>query len=70
MPSYKLSRYACYLIVQNANKTHYEVGKKVRKTIKDLGGEMPENLPAVNSIKKIEKEQQPKKIKPGKKKDE
>jgi DNA-damage-inducible protein D len=55
---------------QNANKTHYEVGKKVRKTIKDLGGEMPENLPAVNSIKKIEKEQQPKKIKPGKKKDE
>jgi len=55
---------------QNANITHYEVGKKVRKTIKDLGGEMPENLPAADSIKKIEKEQQPKKIKPGKKKDE
>jgi len=28
---------------QKANQTHYEVGKKVRKTIQDLGGEMPEN---------------------------
>ena len=26
---------------QNANKTHFEVGKKVRKTIEELGGEMP-----------------------------
>jgi DNA-damage-inducible protein D len=28
-----------------ANKTHNEVGKKVRQTIKDLGGTMPEDLP-------------------------
>jgi len=35
-----------------------------------LGGEMPENLPAADNIKKIEKVQQLKQIKPGKKKDE
>ncbi len=29
----------------NANKTHYEVGQKVRQTIEDLGGTMPEDLP-------------------------
>ena len=28
-----------------ANKTHYDVGSKVRQTIKDLGGTMPEDLP-------------------------
>jgi DNA-damage-inducible protein D len=28
-----------------ANKTHYLVGKKVRKTIRELGGTMPECLP-------------------------
>lgn len=38
----------------NANQAHYEVGKKVRKTIQELGGTMPENLPAAESIKKIE----------------
>lgn len=38
-----------------ANKTHYEVGKKVRNTIEELGGTMPENLPTADSIKKIEK---------------
>lgn len=38
----------------SANKTHYEVGKKVRQTIKDLGGTMPENLPVEDSVKKIE----------------
>lgn len=37
-----------------ANRTHYEVGKKVRKTIEELGGTMPENLPRAESIKKIE----------------
>lgn len=42
-----------------ANKTHYEVGKKVRETIKDLGGTMPEDLPTPEkSIKQIEKEHQ------------
>lgn len=51
-----------------ANQTHYEVGKKVRKTIQELGGEMPENLPVADSIKKIEKASEPKQLKPKKKK--
>ncbi len=38
---------------QQANKTHFEVGKKVRQTIKELGGTMPEELPIEESIKKI-----------------
>ena len=38
----------------NANQTHLEVGKKVRQTIKELGGTMPEDLPVTESIKKIE----------------
>ena len=43
---------------QEANKTHFEVGKKVRDTIKDLGGTMPEDLPTPEkSIQQIEKEQ-------------
>lgn len=41
-----------------ANRTHYEVGKKVRKTIEEIGGTMPENLPAEDSIKKLEKQKQ------------
>ncbi|MBV6439709.1 MAG: hypothetical protein EPGJADBJ_01360 [Saprospiraceae bacterium] len=36
-----------------ANQTHFEVGKKVRQTIKELGGTMPEDLPAEESIKKL-----------------
>jgi len=41
-----------------ANKTHNEVGKKVRQTIQELGGTMPEDLPSPEkSILKIEKEQ-------------
>lgn len=38
-----------------ANRTHYEVGKKVRETIRELGGTMPEELPTPDSIKKIDK---------------
>lgn len=38
----------------NANQTHLEVGKKVRQTIKDLGGTMPEDLPVTESIKAVE----------------
>ncbi len=37
-----------------ANRIHHEVGRKVRKTIHELGGTMPENLPAAESIKKVE----------------
>ncbi len=40
-----------------ANKTHYEVGSKIRNTIKELGGTMPEELPTPDkSLKQIEKE--------------
>ena len=38
-----------------ANQAHFEVGKKVRKTIKELGGTMPESLPSAENIKKITK---------------
>jgi len=37
-----------------ACRTHREVGERVRKTIRDLGGTMPENLPVAESIKKVE----------------
>ena len=43
---------------QKANMTHYEVGAKVRQTIKELGGTMPEDLPTVENIKVIEKKKQ------------
>lgn len=35
-----------------ANQAHFEVGKKVRQTIKELGGTMPENLPVPDDVKK------------------
>jgi len=42
----------------DANKTHHDVGKKVRETIKELGGTMPEELPTPDkSIKQIESHQ-------------
>ena len=37
-----------------ANRTHFEVGKKVRDTIRELGGTMPEDLPTPDSIKRLE----------------
>jgi len=38
-----------------ATQTHREVGRKVRKAIKDIGGTMPENLPTPEkSIKQLE----------------
>ena len=44
---------------QGANQTHYYVGKKVRETIKELGGTMPEDLPTPkSSIKEIEQKSQ------------
>lgn len=39
----------------HAGRIHNDVGRKVRKTIHDLGGTMPENLPAAESIKKVER---------------
>lgn len=36
-----------------ANRIHGEVGRKVRKTIHELGGTMPENLPVAENIKKV-----------------
>ena len=42
---------------KEANETHYEVGKKVRKAIADIGGTMPEDLPTPKkSLKQLEKE--------------
>jgi DNA-damage-inducible protein D len=44
--------------IKEAGDAHYEVGKKVRQTIAELGGTMPEDLPTPNkSIKQIEKEE-------------
>ncbi len=46
-----------------ANKTHYEVGSKIRNTIKELGGTMPEDLPTPDkSLKELEKEDKKLKI--------
>lgn len=44
---------------ENANATHYGVGKKVRQTIADLGGTMPEHLPTPDkSIRQIARAQE------------
>lgn len=44
---------------ENANATHYGVGKKVRQTIAELGGTMPEHLPTPNkSIQQITRAQE------------
>lgn len=48
---------------QKANQTHYEVGRKVRKIIEEIGGTMPENLPVANRIKKLDKKDEPKELK-------
>ena len=53
---------------QQANKTHFDIGEKVRKTIEDIGGTMPEDLPVADSIKKLEKEKESKPLKTLKKK--
>ena len=38
----------------HASRIRNEVARKVRQTIHELGGTMPENLPAAESIKKVE----------------
>lgn len=52
----------------NANQVHHEAGVVVRRAIQELGGTMPEDLPTVDSIKKLEREQK-KQLKAGKRKD-
>jgi DNA-damage-inducible protein D len=36
-----------------ANNTHFEVGRKVRQAIREIGGTMPEHLPAAEDIAKV-----------------
>lgn len=38
-----------------ASNAHFEVGKKIRSTIREIGGTMPEELPSTESIAKAEK---------------
>ena len=41
----------------DANKTHYNIGKNIREVISKNGGTMPENLPTPNkSLKELDKE--------------
>jgi len=42
----------------DAGRIHEEVGRKVRRTIHELGGTMPENLPSAESIRKVESREQ------------
>lgn len=54
---------------EKANQVHRQIGAKVRKVIEDIGGTMPEDLPVVESIKKLErKEKKLKQIKSDKRK--
>lgn len=39
----------------NANRAHKTIGEEVRKTIKKIGGTMPENLPKVGHVKESKK---------------
>ena len=39
---------------ERANRIHESVGRTVRRTIQELGGTMPENLPVAENIKKVE----------------
>ncbi len=54
---------------QQANQTHFEVGHKVRQTIKDLGGTMPEDLPtpekSIQQLLREEEQQRQAQLQPG-----
>ena len=48
----------------NANLTHYEIGKNIREVIAKNGGTMPEDMPKPNkSLKQLEKEKSKKLLK-------
>jgi DNA-damage-inducible protein D len=51
-----------------ANQTHFAVGRKVRQTIDELGGTMPEHLPApdhsIQQLESVQKKQLKKKTDP------
>lgn len=38
---------------ETAGRIHHDVGRKVRQTIRELGGTMLEHLPAAESIRKV-----------------
>jgi len=38
---------------QSANAAHFQVGRQVRRAIQDIGGTMPENLPAAEDVAKV-----------------
>lgn len=38
-----------------ANRTHYEVGVRVRQAMSEISGIMPEDLPVAENIKKVER---------------
>ncbi|AJS57810.1 DNA damage-inducible protein D [Paenibacillus sp. IHBB 10380] len=40
---------------EEANQAHFDVGVKVRQTIRELGGTMPEDLPTHEDVKKVER---------------
>lgn len=47
-----------------ANQAHFDVGAKVRQTIKELGGTMPEELPTHEDVNKVERRLQKEQSKP------
>ena len=58
-------------VLNKAKDVHYEVGKKVRKAIADIGGMMPEEMPTPKkSLKELERERKKLEIKEQKKLDE
>ena len=40
---------------RRANQVHFDVGKRVRQTIRELGGTMPESLPPAENIESVAK---------------
>jgi DNA-damage-inducible protein D len=41
---------------ENTSRVHFKVGGKIRETIKDIGGMMPEHLPVEKHIKDVKRE--------------